>query len=164
MGNRNFIASVLAVTCMLLVFMLSCGSEKTNARKYHDKIVSIINETFDSVTETEEVFEQNDTIVVENQLLKHKERLSAYLHEIENLPVYKQDSALFLAATNVLQYYLKIVDENYSVALDRMKESQSTSNADLLLGLSIFSTYYTEDSLNEAFSKQEGLFREKYMK
>jgi hypothetical protein len=45
-----------------------------------------------------------------------------------------------------------------------MEQTQSTSKKDMVLGLAIFSTYNTEDSLSAVFEKEISIFEKKYMK
>lgn len=159
MRSKIFIAAII-----LIVTQIACRSEKAKAIKYHDDVILNIHNVYNSITATEEVFEQTDTLKVEKQLLNLELVLNKAIDNIKKIPPYKNDTTLKLAAMNLLFFYQKTVIEQYQSALVRMKETQSTSKKDIILGLAIFSTYNTEDSLNAVFENEIVLFEKKYMK
>jgi hypothetical protein len=142
----------------------ACSSKKAKATKYHDSLILNVNNVYNSITKTEEVFEQNDTLIVEKQLLNLELELNKAVDNINKTALYNNDSTLKIAALNLLAYYQNTVVEHYQAALIRMEQTQSTSKKDMVLGLAIFSTYNTEDSLSAVFEKEISIFEKKYMK
>lgn len=153
-----------AIVLLSLILAVSCQSEKAKATKHHDSVVLTVNKIFDAVTQTEEVFEQTDTLLVEKQLIKLEFSLNKALADLNKTPAYQNDTTLIAAAKELIFYYQHTVMQHYQSALSRMKETQSTSKKDMILGLSIFSTYNKEDSLSAVFEEKLTLFRNKYMK
>lgn len=145
---------LFALAFLSFILAISCQSEKAKATHYHDFIVLTINKVFDAVTHTEKVFEQTDTLLVEKQLINLEFSLNKALTDLNKTPAYQNDTTLKAAAEELIFYYQHTVMQHYQNALTRMKETQSTSKKDMILGLSIFSTYNKEDSLSAVFEKK----------